>query len=315
VQGEGEQTRYQLAQMQRGSAIVLSLGIGHRLNDVLRFGISLGIVYDNDDTNFTFAAARSVDEPLMERTTDSMSLNSVANYSRVGIRATVGMRYVPNDRFRVALSLTTPGLAFAGVVAETESTAIFTSRPDVPVGDHQLTETDDFAFRTGVFSPLRVRLGLAARVQGTVLTLDGDLQAPVRDDSYGVRRDLVLNARVGVRVSTSPTLSFGGGVFTDRSGVAATSSATNGSTENRDFYGMTLGIEHVKVRRLAEGEDTAALRFVSTYALRYAFAVGHVNGVLVDPSFDARTLGAIETNRVRAVTHDLGLYIGSSLRF
>lgn len=315
VPGDGEQTRYQLAQQQRGSAIVLSLGVGHRVNDVLRLGVSLGVVYDNDETNFTFSAARSLDEPLMERTTDSLTINSVANYSRFGVRATFGMRYVPNERFRVALSVTTPGLAFAGVVSESESTAFFTSRPAVPTGDHQLTVTDELAFRAGTFSPLRVRLGLAARVQSAVITLDGDLQAPVRDDSYGVRRDLVLNARAGVRVSTSPTLSFGGGLFTDRSGVAATSSATNGSTENRDFYGATFGIEHVKVRRLAEGEDAAALRFVSTYALRYAFAVGNVGGVLVDPSFDARTLGAIEANRVRAVTHDLGLYIGSSLRF
>jgi hypothetical protein len=65
--------------------------------------------------------------------------------------------------------------------------------------------------------------------------------------------------------------------------------------------------------RLARDEPVDSLVFSSVFAVRYAFSDGTVNGLLGDP--DASGSDWFSTREVSLRVHDLGLYVGSGLRF
>lgn len=314
VPGVNEVSAYQITVVQRSSTLYAAAGLGYRVNDALRLGFALGFVYDSDDATLLLGAQRAVTAGDTAVTTDFTALDTLLSYARFGLRATFGARYVPNERFRLAVSITTPGLAVAGSTSESITATAYSSRPIVPVAGNEVVANDSFRFGAGMLSPLRARAGILARFGRTSVSFDADLQTRARDATYGVDRRFLWNVRAGARLALSETLALGGGLFTDRSGVPAVNDAV-GSSETRDFYGMTFGLETVKVRRLAEGEDATALRFVSTYAIRYSVGVGDGSGLVAQPSFDATALGTLTTIPVRTVTHELSLYIGSSLRF
>lgn len=318
--GEGERTEYQFATFQRGSSIVLTAGIGHRITDTLRFGVSIAGVYDAEETTSLLAGARHVQLPA-PATTDTITVQNATSTSRFGLRATFGLRFVPNERFRVAFSVSSPGLAIVGISSRSSAASRYSSRPVVPLVEHTQSDAEGIRFRAGMLAPLRIAVGLAFQVGRTSFALDGDFRPGANDRVYGLRRKHVLNARAGLRHALSETLAFGAGLFTDRNSFVHPDPSTDDrnmepiSGDERDFYGATLGVERAKARRLASSESARELRFVTTYALRYAFAIGNAHGVAVQPSLDATPDEPIASRHIRAVSHEVSLYIGSSLRF
>jgi hypothetical protein len=117
-------------------------------------------------------------------------------------------------------------------------------------------------------------------------------------------------ARVVALVEDHPltdTLAIGAGVFSDRSPDRATRNLLTGVG---DFYGATLGLELSNIHRLL-GERSERLNFSSTFALRYAFSNGNLNGVLVDPG----QIGTLDVTSNQLLVHEFGLYVGSGLSF
>ncbi len=78
-----------------------------------------------------------------------------------------------------------------------------------------------------------------------------------------------------------------------------------------DFYGLSLGFEYTTPHELGHGERAPNLVFSTTAAVRYAVGIGHVGGLLFDPSVGSRQ----RTVPIDTTIHEIGLHIGSALYF
>ncbi|HMI89983.1 MAG TPA: hypothetical protein VK509_01410, partial [Polyangiales bacterium] len=140
--------------------------------------------------------------------------------------------------------------------------------------------------------------------------IEADLQPGLRDDEQEVRRTALINARLGVYHVLAPGLALGAGLFTDRSPDVLDASPGSSSS---DFYGATVGLELSNEHWLATHERTSSLIFSSVFALRYAYSRGEMTRFLVDPEDPASLLTASSLGEL--IAHELGLYVGSGLKF
>jgi hypothetical protein len=119
-----------------------------------------------------------------------------------------------------------------------------------------------------------------------------------------------VNARVGLYHTLSPALALGFGLFTDRASQALSWQVVS---VRSDFYGASAGLEYTHPHLLAASERASSLELTSVVALRYAYSSGDFStlvadaGKLPDNPFGAR--------RGSLTVHELGLYVGSGLRF
>jgi hypothetical protein len=123
-------------------------------------------------------------------------------------------------------------------------------------------------------------------------------------------RDGVVNARIGLYHSVSRAFALGMGLFTDRASQAIRWQILS---VRGDFYGATAGIEYSNEHLLAPGERASSLVFNSVFALRYAFSPGDFGTLLVDP--DRLIDSPFGSTEGTLTVHELGLYVGSGLRF
>jgi hypothetical protein len=126
----------------------------------------------------------------------------------------------------------------------------------------------------------------------------------------GIDRNTLVNARIGLYHTISPAFALGFGLFTDRSGQPVSWQVVS---VQGDFYGATAGIEYSNEHALAANERASSLVFSSVFALRYAYSPGKFGTLVVDPG--QLTQMPFSSQPGALTVHELGLYVGSGLRF
>jgi hypothetical protein len=155
--------------------------------------------------------------------------------------------------------------------------------------------------------PLRVHAGVARLFPHGWLSLDVDYQGPIANESLGIERCAVVNARVGGKVLLTDSVALGAGLFSDRSGDRA----PRGYTDLKlDFYGATAGVELTNRYRLAPHQPHARLAFSSTFALRYAHGQGQIGGLGVPAP---GPIDSIEFPRSNSLVDEFRLHLGSGV--
>lgn len=124
-----------------------------------------------------------------------------------------------------------------------------------------------------------------------------------------------MNGRAGIYFAFASHVALGAGFFTDRLGDRQRWVLVSGGG---DFYGGTLGIELSNEHLLAPNERVKSLVFSSVFAIRYAFSAGDIGRTEVDPNLirDVESEnGPFVAKRGDMNVHEVGLYVGSGLRF
>jgi hypothetical protein len=156
----------------------------------------------------------------------------------------------------------------------------------------------------------RAGLALAYRYGAGHLSVEVDVQPPLRRSSLELRRETLVNARIGLYHALSPAFALGVGLFTDRASQAVSWQVVS---VRGDFYGATFGVEYKNPHLLAAGERADSLEFNTVVALRYAYSAGDFSTLLVDASKLAGS--PFGSTQGELNVHELGLYVGSGLRF
>lgn len=136
------------------------------------------------------------------------------------------------------------------------------------------------------------------------------MQPPLSRPRLAIARETLVNARLGWYHSLSPSLALGFGLFSDRASQAVSWQVIR---VRGDFYGATAGIEYTHEHSLAAGERASSLVFNTAFALRYAYAPGEFGTLLVDPTKLPQAPFTSQAGKLSI--HELGLYVGSGLRF
>jgi hypothetical protein len=164
-----------------------------------------------------------------------------------------------------------------------------------------------------VFRSGRAGLALAYRFARGWLSAEFDLQPRLKRGE--VDRITLWNARAGVYYTVAPTVALGVGLFTDRLADRQRWVLVSGGG---DYYGGTLGLELSNEHLLAPGERVKSLVFTSVFAIRYAYSAGDIGRIEADPKLirDVESeAGPFIAKRGDLNVHEIGLYVGSGLRF
>jgi hypothetical protein len=138
-------------------------------------------------------------------------------------------------------------------------------------------------------APLRVRGGIAHDFGRLVLSLDGDVQPALKNDDALVDRRLLPNARIGADYELDEQTHLGLGLFTDLG-------PEKNSDQRMDFFGVSGGIETATRYKLDPNEPAESIELSAYIGFRYAVGIGEIAGA-------------------DATTHEIGINLGSGLRF
>ena len=246
-----------------------------------------------------------------EATTQLLSVTSLSTGMRVGVELALGLQLDLSSAFALALSARSPRLQLYRSIDAAVSAGMGVLEQD---GTATLNGAISEPKQQGDLALLRAgRYGLSLAYEyarDSRVCIEADLQPGLRDDEQEVRRSTLVNARLGVYHALAQGLALGAGLFTDRSPDVLVDSPANSSS---DFYGATVGLELSNEHWLAAHERSSSLIFSSVFALRYAYARGEITRFLVDPEDPASLL--TESSLGELITHELGLYVGSGLKF
>jgi hypothetical protein len=250
-----------------------------------------------------------------------------ASIDVVGVRPVAGLQWEPVDGWDVGFVVRAP---YVGLAGKQRITGI-DQQSVVPASGGagtSLSLPNDSSVGTSVqiVEPARFHGGFAHffdRERGWI-GMGIDYQMPQNNDDGTPKSTSVWNMQVGGRWSASDTVSFGAGLFTDRSPTPATYAQS--TLENQidhissariDFTGASGGVEYRRrYSAVREGDDPRrprGLEFSTTLALRYAYGHGTIQGAAVEPLTSApNDYRPIST---QATVHEINVHIGSALYF
>jgi hypothetical protein len=125
---------------------------------------------------------------------------------------------------------------------------------------------------TGTEEPWRIALGTAVGVGSTSLRAELDWQAP-RAGRAGV-----VNGRVGLLRAETPDLSWGAGIFTDRSREVVSSGSIS-----VDYYGVAAGVDYRPPPVRSARPPGAKWDVRTSLSVRYAAGWGEVQRLQANP--------------------------------
>jgi hypothetical protein len=283
-----------------------AVALGFRPAQGLRLGASLiGGVGSN---NHAFMLFGSAGRDGTGRALNSASL--IGTQSRLSVELGLGMQLDLGEHVRLGVSLRSPQLLLnlsnddlvngaKGAVDDGGSGQLSSQ------ARHDQTNSGLDLWRAG-----RIGLALAYRYAHGHISAEIDLQPPLSRPTLKIERETLVNVRLGIYHSVSSAFALGFGLFTDRASQAVSWQVIS---MRGDFYGVTAGVEYSNEHSLAPGERASSLVFNSVFALRYAFSPGEIGTVLVDP--DKLTTAPFTSEPGKLSVHELGLYVGSGLRF
>ncbi len=300
----GYEAHWRLAQQDSSSAYHGGITLAFHVSDTVRVGVTLFGTYRQLATTSEFVGTATTPMGMV-----GVALAEHLELQSVALSLAAGLQWEIVPGLHLGVAVRGPGLQIAARFQQTSATLIAALDP-MGAGTIDLDPMDgeELQPRFGVVAPTRVRAGLAYRWSGGWIGIDGDIQHELSTPDLGVRRRTIGGVRIGGRVQVDPTVSLGGGLFTDLSPEIGV--AEFGATMV-DYYGGTFGIELRNPHRLGEGENAADLVFINTFALRYAVGVGSVGGLRFDPTRE----GIVEVVPVGTTIHEIGLHLGSALYF
>jgi hypothetical protein len=263
--------------------------VGIRVRDNLRVGVALHGVYISDETMIQVGAGT----PGMPTTQLFEVSSEHETRSDYAARLGLGVQWTPRPGLDLGLSLQTPTLTGFRRIARDVITGSYVGSDTASYESehvHALRKPFD------VSTPLFVRMG-AAYTTGRIQWLcDGSISTPI--DGVGASQDRRLNGnvRLGALVTQSAKLSYGAGLFSDRSSYRQ---------PQPNFFGFAGGVRIASDYTLKEGQR--ALTFATTLAGRYAYGWGDVQAVSLRDD--------VRQPHARLQVHELTFNLGGSVTF
>ena len=297
-------TNWRLYYQDNGVSYRLGPGIGWNPVPGLNVGASLLAVYDS----YTWIDQFSGTEYLPDGTDLFLTESTSDSFFGLGGQAVLGVQWTPTPLLTVGAALQTPTYDITtSTKLEILDAAAF---EDEDTGEI-LTFTDSSSEHyndsfSGVFIPLRVRLGVALNTGEGWVSLDGDYQPALPS----MDRQEQWNVRVGTLQQLSELLWIGGGLFTDRT-IEEEIDGIGGI----DYYGGTVGLRFGKERRLHPDEKYQGMTSTTTLALRYAYGSGDALGLYVEPFDGGVGMDTAGYVAAEAHVHEIAITVGSSVAF
>jgi len=270
-------------------------GLGYELARGVRIGASLIGGYGSSSHAFMLYGSSA---------SAASSANLIGTQSRISVELGLGLQ-LELGRLRIGVSVRSPELLLhLGSDALTNRVTVDAGSLDTQARQPETSEG------LGLWRSGRAGLALAYRHGAGHVSAELDVQPPLRRAGLGLYRETLVNARIGLYHTLSRAFALGFGLFTDRASQAVSWQVVS---LRGDFYGATAGLEYSNEHLLAPGERASSLSFTTVFALRYAYSDGQFGTLLVDAAkLSGSPFGSSEgTLRV----HELGLYVGSGLRF
>lgn len=280
-------------------------GLGFQVLRSLNLGASLLVNYrtrvEVTDISATVESPTTKTSAFTHTTLDSQS---------AGLEMVIGGQWRPLPRWSLGAVVRTPAVRMGESVHSVDMLIV---ADDTGRVEEQAAFSQRFGVSAQVLTPFRFHAGAAYEFADSVLSMDGSVILPFKNEVFQVQERMTINARAGIRSQVSEFWKVGGGIFTDRS---ALNTPTQFQQSQLDYYGATLAVDWERAygviskgRRVLE--EPRSLIFGTTVALSYAIGLGNIAGARVGPSAG----GGIEFERnvVDVVAHEITLHIGSAL--
>lgn len=283
--------------------------IGWQVHPNLRVGASIYAVYLTLRREFSLWA--SIDDEAGDNIGFGLG-QSQSEVDHFGLQLVAGLQWAPDPRWRLAAVVRSPALNLfqIGEVDDTGAQVRMNLPGVEPYSYLEYSQLDLEDTEFEILVPLRATLAVAHKVGEGWLSLEGDITAPVQNLSIGIDRELTFNVRVGGSFAVDEEVSVGGGLFTDRSPDKPPEAVGEFDV---DYYGATVGFTLRTQLGLVDDARPDGLTMSSTFALRYAVGIGEAGGVTFQPLQGPE--GTSVPRLISVIFHELGLHIGSSLRF
>lgn len=282
-----------------------SIGLGWRVTPKLNLGVALLGSYNSVYGAAQFGVGRTV-----ETMDFAAAASTLASNQYFGLELGVGAQLQLAPQWRLGVAVRSPGLVILRSVRDTTLTVAGVVTPDGASVEYLPEEEDEFRFGADVYSPMRVRIGVAHEWRTGWVSLEGDVQHGLKTSNLDVDREFVWNARLGGKVWLSEHFALGAGLFTDRS----SSPTPDEFTETQlDFYGLATGLQYSSAHKLAADEPADDIVFSTTLGLRYAYGSGSMGNLTFDATLEDEEF--ITSQRSDYTVHELALHLGSALHF
>ena len=283
-----------------------SAAIGYAVSPRIRVGVGLYGGYGTSTNSVNlFGSVLNLREPGAAVTT-----TAIGTESRLTMELGFGVQIDLTERLVLGINARSPQLQLHANSDAIQNVVIASVRlEDGPV---LATESSHDKQSQGLDLRKAGRAGLAlAYVFGAGrVSFEVDIQPGLERREIDVNRKTQVNARAGFYHELGSVFAVGFGLFTDRSAEAVAWEFAGGSG---DFYGGTIGLEITNEHLLAPGERVSSLQFNSVFALRYAYSNSDFGRVLGDPGLLEQ--GPFLESKGSLIVHEVGLYVGSGLRF
>jgi hypothetical protein len=301
--GTAQASDWQVAEAIAETQHHLAAGLGHALGSRARAGVSVIGGYSASRTMFMLYGSRGE----AGATREAWSASFLGTQTRLSAELGLGLQAEPIPGLIVALSLRSPQLLLRASSDALRNQLAGSQDDDRLESQARQPRTHS---GLGLWRSGRAGLGLAYRYARGHVSAELDVQPPLHRPSLGLARETLVNARLGLYHTLSPAFALGFGVFTDRASQAVSWQVVS---VRGDYYGVTAGLEYTNPHLLAASERASSIEFTSVVALRYAYSAGDFGTLLVDAA--KLPDQAFESRRGRLTVHELGLYVGSGLRF
>jgi hypothetical protein len=293
--GSGVQIDYtqQIAITQRIESSYFGAAAGLALRPGLRVGVAAFAVYDRVE-QFVEVFAGALTTSTQSGATASASIRGTP--SLLAARLGLGVQWDVAPTWTIAAALKTPTLALRTLGGFTN---VMQSAALLPGAPPSIEFTQGSAPVTGTAAPWRVALGTAVGAGRTSVRVELDWQAP-RGGLAGV-----ANGRVGLLRAETPDLSWGAGIFTDRSPELVRTGSIS-----VDYYGVAAGVDYRPPPVRSARPPGATWDVRTSLSVRYAAGWGEVQRLQANP------FGATSTpSSSDVVAHALALSLGALLLF
>jgi hypothetical protein len=219
-----------------------------------------------------------------------------------GLAATGGLQWDASSKVHLGLLLRSPELVLAGSGSRvTTLTSTVASAPLTTT-----TAIDESGAPSWLAAPHVVVGTMFEPARGLRLSAEVDLATGISNDALFIRRDAVVDGRLGVEWKALDELILGAGVFTDLATDHALGDTLAASRV--DYFGGTLGASILTPIAVLDRDGKEPLILTTTISLRYSVGVG-----------DGRTFAsdgrALDAGSTSVVFHDFMPYTGSGVLF